>query len=202
MRSEPPECCPSRAAHAHIGRPGRRLAVSLPHEVQWRAGPGRRSADANAGAGSAAFPPTMRALTGVRGAGETTSPLPDSSFVGGGARRGESLGMSRGVTNGAVGRALLIGWGAADCPDGGCDRACWYCCNSCGKCRVMMLATSSPLSSAINIPLPVNGSMKEAASPIVSSPSTGVGEWRPKPSSETASQLESRTASRSVCEAR
>ena len=39
----------------------------------------------------------------------------------------------------------------------------------------IVFAISSPLSSAISIPLPVKGSINEAASPIVTSPSSGVG---------------------------
>ena len=42
-----------------------------------------------------------------------------------------------------------------------------------GRCRRITLAASAPPSKAINIPLPVNGSMKAAASPIISNPSAG-----------------------------
>ena len=52
----------------------------------------------------------------------------------------------------------------------------------------MVCAASSPLSRAINIPLPVNGSINDAASPMASSPAAGTSFLRPKPSRATASQ--------------
>ena len=48
------------------------------------------------------------------------------------------------------------------------------------------------------MPLPVNGSMKEAESPIANRPDFGAGSAVPKPSRETLSQSEQRRALRSV----
>ena len=64
------------------------------------------------------------------------------------------------------------------------------------------LEISSPLSRAINIPLPVNGSMNDAASPMVNNPLSGWSECLPKFSRLTASQGEHAFASASVWAAR
>lgn len=66
------------------------------------------------------------------------------------------------------------------------------------RCRLITFATSSPLSNAINIPLPVKGSMNAAESPIASKPLVGLGCCRPKRSHEALSHSESRCACSSV----
>src|SRR5882724_5501714 len=55
------------------------------------------------------------------------------------------------------------------------------------KCLWIVAAASSPLSKAMSMPLPVNGSMKAAASPIVNSPGLRTKVCLPKPSTATLS---------------
>jgi len=55
-----------------------------------------------------------------------------------------------------------------------------------------------PLSKAINIPLPVKGSMNAAESPIASRPLAGLGRCRPKLSQDALSHSDSGVAFLSV----